>query len=627
MQRLLTHYMHPVHRHAALLVVVGFCLFAVFGVGISDALAQTSFEQFADASTLSQDSIGIIIARLIRVFLTVTGVILTVIVVYAGFIYMTAQGEPAKVEKAKNMIKNAVIGLFLIFSSYAITTFILNALLDAAFGSESTAVADSYSEPLSAALGGGILDDHYPIRGATEIPRNTNIFVTFKKPIELSTIIKDYDSDPTSTDLNVNSVLIYKTQDGSTTALGESEVEVSFTEDQEIFVFNPVDYLGSSTQDTNYTVVLTSNIETDSGDSAFTTSAGYEWTFEVSTEIDLTPPHVTSVVPAQDSEEARNVTIEINFSEAMNPVAVTGTFDTRSTDSTLWETFSNIAVEGSTSGQVNGTFEISNGYKTVGFTTLDACGEDPCGDLIYCLPGDENIETTVKAATINEDDPPQAVIGSTLYDGAVDAASNSLDGDDDETACGSDSNDIDCPDGDSNDNYVWDFDTTDVLEDTVPHITGRQPEISEGEISRTEPATATFNGYLKSSTVDTDSASLWPDPYYSMWFTTRLETDADDDGIDDGAHTIVLNHPTFVSTDEGGWDYWPVMTNEIKSNYQICMFPAMDDLSCSATSESAPWCCAGSPSSSECQTSTQETLSAPESGDIVLPDNSETEGL
>ncbi len=650
MQRLLTQIMHPVFSRTAKFAVVGFCVLALWMFfGVHEVLAQsTAFQDFADASTLSQDSIGIIIARIIRVFLGVTGLILVVLVVYAGFLYMTAQGVPAQVEKAKNILKNAVIGMVIIFSSFAITTWILNALLNAAFSGNTEAIADRYSDSLSAALGGGILEDHYPERNAVDVPRNTNIFVTFKKPIEVSSIIDGYDaiSNPLATDLNTDSVKIFRTEFGESDplALTAADVVVSVTDDHQIFVFNPVGYLGNPIDDTNYTVLLTANIETESGDPAFTSSVGYPWTFEVSTEIDLTPPYVKSIVPvayvpASAVEEARNVTIEMNFSEPMNPIAVTGIFDPAA-----GENFSIINVFGDTSGQVRGTFEISNGYKTVGFTTMDACGEDPCGDLIYCLPGQEDIETTIKAATLDPADIPQASLLSGFADGAVDAANNSLDGDNNYdvniagTACGSDSDSVTCNDGiATNDNYDWIFKTSNDVDMTVPHIEASFPEISEGEISQTDPVANTFNSRLKSSTLTTNSVSLWPDPYYPMWFTVRKTDDyypsGIGDGITDASDTVLLNHPTFVSLEEDGWDYWPVLTNAIKGNNQVCMYPAMDEVSScgdpltSPRTASTPYCCGGVPQSTACKTDEQAEPSfvAPTADDVALPGNEATE--
>ena len=67
-----------------------------------------------------------------------------------------------------------------------------------------------------------------------------------------------YTDDDTSGNLNVESVLIYPTADGSGVALAADAVEVTFDEDFEIFVFNPDDDLGSPAPTTG---CITTNIE------------------------------------------------------------------------------------------------------------------------------------------------------------------------------------------------------------------------------------------------------------------------------------------------------------------------------------------------------------------------------
>ncbi|PJA45022.1 hypothetical protein CO174_05440 [Candidatus Uhrbacteria bacterium CG_4_9_14_3_um_filter_50_9] len=601
-------------RHAVLFAVVLFSFLTLTLLAAQPVFAQvtdsTAFNNFAEASTLSQESIGVLIARVIRVALSVIGIIFVSIIIYAGYLWFTAAGRPEPVVKAKKVLQQSIIGLILILLSYAITTFILNALLDAAYEGSSSATADAYTEPLSGSLGGGILDDHYPPRNATDIPRNTKIFVTFKEAIDLASMISGYDEDDTSTALNIDSVLIYPTDEGASAALGASEVSVSYTDDYEIFVFDPVEYLGSSEEDTNYTVVLTTNIETADGDPAFsgTYSSGYEWTFEVSTEIDLTPPTVTFTIPQQDADEPRNVSIELTFSEAMDPVAATGTY--YDTDASY---YTNIEVVDSAGANVEGTFEISNAYKTVSFTTYDACGEDPCGDTIYCLPGDDALTVTAKAASIDADEVPQSLFA--IADGLTDAAANSLDGDDDGDACGSSTDAVACKDEGENDDHVYAFTTTDEIEDTVPEITSLNADIGEDNISQTDAVTATFNTYLKGSTLDTNSVSIWPDPNYEMWFSVRKSNTVTDStpagcGLSLESSCVSIEHPTFVANAEGGWNYYPVFTNEIKSVYQICMYPAMGPNSCDGTG-SGEYCCNGSPSTEACTT---------ESGD-ELPDN------
>lgn len=74
------------------------------------------------------NNLGVLVGRLINSALGLLGIVLVVIVIYAGFLWMTAQGNDEKVKQAKKMITNAVVGLVLIFAAYAITTFVVNAL-------------------------------------------------------------------------------------------------------------------------------------------------------------------------------------------------------------------------------------------------------------------------------------------------------------------------------------------------------------------------------------------------------------------------------------------------------------------------------------------------------------------
>ena len=56
------------------------------------------------------------------------GIVLVVLVIYAGFLWMTAQGSEEKIKKAKGIITSAVIGIVLIFAAYSITGFVVDAL-------------------------------------------------------------------------------------------------------------------------------------------------------------------------------------------------------------------------------------------------------------------------------------------------------------------------------------------------------------------------------------------------------------------------------------------------------------------------------------------------------------------
>ena len=65
------------------------------------------------------------IGTIIQVFLGFLGVLAVVIIIYAGFVWMTAGGDDGKVGKAKKLIINATIGIVIILAAYIITSFII----------------------------------------------------------------------------------------------------------------------------------------------------------------------------------------------------------------------------------------------------------------------------------------------------------------------------------------------------------------------------------------------------------------------------------------------------------------------------------------------------------------------
>ena len=61
-----------------------------------------------------------------KVLLRFLGVIFLLLMIYGGYIWMMAAGNETQVEKAKNIIKNAAIGLIIVLAAYAITYFIID---------------------------------------------------------------------------------------------------------------------------------------------------------------------------------------------------------------------------------------------------------------------------------------------------------------------------------------------------------------------------------------------------------------------------------------------------------------------------------------------------------------------
>ena len=57
----------------------------------------------------------------------ILGIIAAVVIIIGGVFYMTAQGDPGKITKAKNCIFGGVIGLVICLLAFAIVTFAMNA--------------------------------------------------------------------------------------------------------------------------------------------------------------------------------------------------------------------------------------------------------------------------------------------------------------------------------------------------------------------------------------------------------------------------------------------------------------------------------------------------------------------
>lgn len=77
---------------------------------------------------LGDVTIGVIAAAVIQAALGLLGIIFLVIVVFAGYRWMTASGNEEQVKKAQDAIKRGIIGLAIVILAYAVTAFVFNNL-------------------------------------------------------------------------------------------------------------------------------------------------------------------------------------------------------------------------------------------------------------------------------------------------------------------------------------------------------------------------------------------------------------------------------------------------------------------------------------------------------------------
>ncbi|MDD5031687.1 MAG: Ig-like domain-containing protein [Patescibacteria group bacterium] len=112
------------------LIVIVLLIMAGFAVA-NFALAQGADVglEYGEQIGLSSEDPRVIAANVIRIALGFLGIIAVGLIIYAGWLYMTAAGEEDKIEKAKKILTGAVIGLIIILSAFAIASFVLNRLL------------------------------------------------------------------------------------------------------------------------------------------------------------------------------------------------------------------------------------------------------------------------------------------------------------------------------------------------------------------------------------------------------------------------------------------------------------------------------------------------------------------
>lgn len=87
--------------------------------------------EFGDSTGLGQGDLKATIGSLINVALQFLGVVTVVIILYGGFKWMTAGGNEEKVGEAKRLIIAGIIGLAIILSAYAISSFVIGSILTA----------------------------------------------------------------------------------------------------------------------------------------------------------------------------------------------------------------------------------------------------------------------------------------------------------------------------------------------------------------------------------------------------------------------------------------------------------------------------------------------------------------
>ena len=102
------------------------------GATDKDALGETSEklnEVFGTGgANVPQTDLIKVISNIIKWVLGFMGLVLTLMIIYGGFLWMSSGGDTEKISKARNTIINGIIGLVIVVLAYTIANFVIKAL-------------------------------------------------------------------------------------------------------------------------------------------------------------------------------------------------------------------------------------------------------------------------------------------------------------------------------------------------------------------------------------------------------------------------------------------------------------------------------------------------------------------
>ncbi|MEA3272764.1 MAG: pilin [Patescibacteria group bacterium] len=99
-------------------------------LGLGDAQEQLEEAGGAAYGEDAETEIEAVIGDIINALLSISGVVFLVLMVYGGYLWMTAHGNEDAVKKAKSVLTAAFIGIIIVVLAYGITYFVIEQLLN-----------------------------------------------------------------------------------------------------------------------------------------------------------------------------------------------------------------------------------------------------------------------------------------------------------------------------------------------------------------------------------------------------------------------------------------------------------------------------------------------------------------
>jgi len=393
--------------------------------GFVHASALSDFGEAAGFSTTA--TVPIIVARLIRTAISIVGILAVLLIILGGFKFMTAAGDPTKIQSAKRVITNAVIGLIIVFASFAITQFILNTLIGAT-GSSISSSSSSYSVAPSSLPPSNVLYLMSVNDECSEAITNLELQFVFSKTIDASSV----DAGILIIDVSVPSTPVAVPGDFSVSGKNVTFVpSMVCPEDSGERCFN---------DSSNYQITLPPAVlqSTSGGDIQCYPSYPCTFTFTTGTEIDTSGPTIEMDDPDDGDpvyQDGLNRLLSANTTDDTGVSTVD--FYVISSGNLVWTSGLSYSTNGSLlGGDVNNTF-FTNGtpfdeWNPAGYVTnqqykIWAVGNDCAGNV----DTSEKVNIILRAANCNNLAPdtiaPFNETGSCLLGEPCDCGGDDLD--------------------------------------------------------------------------------------------------------------------------------------------------------------------------------------------------------
>jgi len=333
-------------------------VFAVFFYfGANSALAQDYGEEYVENINIPRAELIMSIINIVNWVLGFLGLVAVILIIYAGFLWMTAGGNADQVDKAKKILINGVIGLVIILLAGAITLYVFNVLgnkIDAAGGGPGGGGGTGGGGGPGG--GGGLPQNIFKIDSIvtscgnppdykSDVHLCSGIVINFNHHVNTSDInssvsdnnlrIEDCGSDSNcSNSTALSQVFAGNEPSGTSNEWTAKSSSVSFTH-QNLFK-----------QNNYYRLIIPKNIKDKNGlaihmdngcgsglksiPGCLNAGTEYRWTFETGTTIDDIAPEIISTYPISDYSDSGYPDTNINlrpilwarFSETIIPWSI-----------------------------------------------------------------------------------------------------------------------------------------------------------------------------------------------------------------------------------------------------------------------------------------------------------------